>query len=138
MRDMVHEPRRTQGHAQDVPSSGVTDTDAPRTNRYLLIGAWIFAIPTIGALLLALGLSLFPPSFDNNGNLPEPISCGAPALFDRQAFKKRNYGSELGTSGCTAVVAARKSMAFGALTVAAPLALLALALHLHRRTARAR
>ncbi|MCX5421942.1 hypothetical protein [Streptomyces sp. NBC_00078] len=118
----------------------MTDTNAPRASRDLLIGAWICAVPAIGGFLLALGLMLFPPSFDNNGSFGEPMSCGVPALFDRQAFTKQEYGSEaglneLGTTGCAATVAAREHQAVGALAVATPLGLLALALHLHRRTA---
>ncbi|MGY4969557.1 hypothetical protein ACWGCC_10045 [Streptomyces nigrescens] len=120
----------------------MTDTDMPRANRDLLIGSWIFAIPAIGGFLLALGLMLSSPSFDNDGHFQEPMSCGVPALFDRQAFTKQNYGSdaeldELGTSGCAAAVAAREHQAVGALAVATPLGLLALTLHLHRRTASA-
>ncbi|WP_189956988.1 hypothetical protein [Streptomyces alanosinicus] len=118
----------------------MTDTDAPRANRDLLIGSWIFAIPAICGFLLALGLMLVPPSYDNNGAFQEPMSCGVPALFDQQAFTKQEYGSdagldELGTSGCAATVSAREHQAVGALAVATPLGLLALALHLHRRTA---
>ncbi|MFI6689794.1 hypothetical protein [Streptomyces sp. NPDC050485] len=102
-----------------------------------------FAIPAIGGFLLALGLMLFPPSFDNNGHFQEQMSCGVPALFDQQAFTKQKYGSdgepgELGTSRCAATVAAREHQAVGALAVATPLGLLALALHLHRRTGPAR
>ncbi|MCZ1011887.1 hypothetical protein [Streptomyces lydicus] len=119
----------------------MTDTDAPQANRDLLVGSWIVAVPAIGGLLLALGLMLFPSSFDNNGNFGEPMSCGRPALFDRQAFTKQQYGpdaelDELGTSGCAATVATREHQAVGALSVATPLSLLALTLHLHRRTAR--
>ncbi|WP_159056751.1 hypothetical protein [Streptomyces yokosukanensis] len=138
--DVVAEPRRAQGHVQGVSSSGVTDTDAPRANRDLLIWSWIFAVPAIGGFLLALGLMLFPSSFDNDGAFQKPMSCGVPALFDRQAFTKQHYGpdgelGELGTSGCDATVAAREHQAVGALAVATPLGLLALTLHLHRRTA---
>ncbi|MFI6690058.1 hypothetical protein [Streptomyces sp. NPDC050485] len=118
----------------------MTDTDAPRTNRDLLIGAWIFAVPAIAGFLLALGLMLFPTSFDNNGHYATPTSCGVPALFDQQAFTKQKYGpdgepGELDTPGCAATVATRASQAVGALAVATPLGLLALTLHLHRRTA---
>ncbi|MEU3375373.1 hypothetical protein ABZ734_33680 [Streptomyces sp. NPDC006660] len=117
----------------------MTATDAPRTNRDLLIWAWILAIPAIGGFVLAFGLMLFPTSFDNNGSFQPPMSCGVPALFDRQAFTKQHYGpggelGELGTSGCDAAVATREHRAVGALAVAAPLGLLALTVHLHRRT----
>ncbi|WP_123530103.1 hypothetical protein [Streptomyces sp. 840.1] len=119
------------------------DANAPRTAREQLMGAWVLAIPATGGFLLALGLMLFPPSFDNDGSFPEPVSCGAPALFDREAFTKREYGSdagpdELATTGCAEAVAVRQRRAVGALAAATPLGLLALALHLHRRTARGR
>lgn len=113
--------------------------NAPRTAREQLIGAWFLAIPAIGGFLLAIGLMFFPPSFDNHGNFPEPMSCGVPALFDRQAFTEQEYGSdagpdELGTTGCAEAVAVRQRRAVGALAAATPLGLLALTLHLHRRT----
>ncbi|MBO2458908.1 hypothetical protein [Actinomadura violacea] len=117
----------------------MTDTNMPRTNRDLLICAWVCAVPAVGGFLLALGLMLLPPSFDNDGSFQQPMSCGVPALFDREAFNKRQYGSdagpdELGTSGCAAAVSAREHKAVGALAVGTPLGLLALTLHLHRRT----
>ncbi|WP_173100542.1 hypothetical protein [Actinomadura verrucosospora] len=118
----------------------MTETSMARTNRDLLICAWVCAVPAVGGFLLALGLMFLPPSFDNNGSFQRPMSCGVPALFDREAFTKRQYGpdaglDELGTSGCAATVAAREHQALGALAVATPLGLLALTLHLHRRTA---
>ncbi|WP_328315482.1 hypothetical protein [Streptomyces sp. NBC_00388] len=118
----------------------MTETNAPKANRELIVGAWILAIPATVGFLLAIGLMLIPPSFDNEGNFSEPMSCGVPALFDRHAFTKQEYGpegrlDELGTSGCSEAVATREHNAVGTLAIAAPLGLLALLLHLHRRTA---
>lgn len=122
----------------------MADTDAPPANHDLLMGAWIFAMPAIGGFLLALGLMLVPPSLDNDGGSQQPTTCGVPALFDRESFAEGESASgatlagQPHTSECAERVAVREHQAVGALTVATPLGLLALTLHLHRRTARAR
>lgn len=122
-------------------ASGTPETAARprRSDRDLLIFGWIFALVSIGGFCLAIGLMLFPPSFDNDG-AADPESCGVPALYDPLAFSRKTYGSpddlgELRVAGCTAAVETREHNAVGALAIAAPAGLISLTLHLQRRTA---
>ncbi|GLY65595.1 hypothetical protein [Amycolatopsis taiwanensis] len=117
----------------------MNDTDLRGLRRILIGLTWISALPAIGGFLLALGLMLLPPSFDNHGAFTEPVPCGVPALFDRSAFAEQLHSSDeelnaMKATGCAEMVAVREHQAVGALAVATPLGLLALVFHLNRRT----